>query len=141
MERAGLVCWAMRAEGGEGRGRIREESGPCARESGWHAGRRELGQRAEVAAWAGSRGWKWARERGGSWAAGEGKRGLRAGLVWVLGLRKKGSGPAGWASNWVWVWFLPLFFFLIQTKLILFEIKFKIEFNTNTKTNKRDAPA
>ena len=75
----------MRAEGGEGRGRAREERGPCARESGWRAGRGELGQRAEGAAWAGSRGWKWARERGGSWAAGEGIRGLRAGLVWVLG--------------------------------------------------------
>ena len=72
----------------------------------------------------------------------EGKEKGFAGWVGVgFGFEEKGSGPAGWASNWVWVWFLPLFFFLIQTKLILFEIKFKFEFNTNTQTNKRDAPA
>ena len=66
--------------------------------------------------------------KGGGWA------GLSLG--WA---GEKGSGLAGWASNWVW--FLPLFFFLIQTKLILLEFKSKFEFNTNTQTNKRDAPA
>ena len=83
------------------------------------------------------------RKRAGcaDWAAGccwaKKRKRDQSGLRFWAG--EKGSGPAGWAFNWVW--FLPLFFFLIQTKLILFEFKFKFEFNTNTKTIKRDAPA
>ena len=76
----------------------------------------------------GSRGWKRARERGGSWAAGEGIRGLRAGLVWVLGCY--GFGFSFSNSN-------SISYFYFKLKLKPNEFKFEFEFTLALKEIKQ----
>ena len=63
--------------------------------------------------------------RGGCWARVRGKVGGLGCWFWA---GEKGSGPVGWASNWVWVWVSSSILFPNQTqlKLYLFEFKFKI---------------
>ena len=143
----GSDAWGLRVRGGASGHALRDGRGSRAKRRG-PRGAGEADRAGRGVGLSGSLRGRWAvmreeerdgpRERLGQPERRKGKGGGWAGLS--LGWAgEKGSGPAGWASNWVW--FLPLFFFLIQTKLILLEFKSKFEFNTNTQTNKRDAPA